>query len=719
MRLLALATGLLLMSAGLAQAADVAVTLVAEPTTIQAGQRDERTSGSVVVSTTAPDGLPALYLRALPLKSGTFFSIAFPKNEGRDWIELAATKDKRLVIPIDVAGLEAPGTYEGQIDVLQQGKDAPVATTKVVVVRPDRAFAPTLGGAAYKDGHISITASDPQSPVSLTVQLPSTSRRRELMVVLNAPLDEVLTASPSRFELGPGEQRIVFLQIADGMEVGTRTGTLTISDANQQDVATEFFVSATRVRSVGARTLILFGFVFVGAAVSMLLNNIFPVSLAKRRTRQTLTDAEGDIRRCNEVAPLLQSALLAETARLRLMNGGYFWYTTTKAEQMRQIDTMVKSLQASVVVARSIDERRSASNRGRISVRLSHLLEGKLSEAENALVGNKPDVAKAFVDDAANLLSNASSAANLSALRTDLANDIQNLLATAAAVDPDVSKKRPDYIAKLIDRLDKNKAIPADMRPSDLLDLERDYHVAQTFVRDFERNLGPELEKFQDAFVAILSRNTHSPATQQLVWLAQKRLAPQDVVTALAPAGASIACDPAVVPYQMADFRFQFHDPSLRDVDSALRLCTYKWDFGDGTTTPPSDSCRHFFLAPRQGNWLVRALRWIGAKLRLTKVADPDRQRDINVTVTPPLNLGNPVNFSKTITVVAERDRGWGAIGAEAAMFLISFVIAVFAAYGTQYATLPTADSMSVFITAFLFGFGLDQIRDRTTPQQH
>jgi hypothetical protein len=85
------------------------------------------------------------------------------------------------------------------------------------------------------------------------------------------------------------------------------------------------------------------------------------------------------------------------------------------------------------------------------------------------------------------------------------------------------------------------------------------------------------------------------------------------------------------------------------------------------------------------------------------------------VTVTPPFKYGKPMTFHKEITVLPRGDRRLGAIGVEVTMFFISFFIAVCAAYGTQYATLPTADTVSVFITAFLFGFGLDQIRDRTT----
>jgi hypothetical protein len=48
------------------------------------------------------------------------------------------------------------------------------------------------------------------------------------------------------------------------------------------------------------------------------------------------------------------------------------------------------------------------------------------------------------------------------------------------------------------------------------------------------------------------------------------------------------------------------------------------------------------------------------------------------------------------------------------ATFIISTGIAVLAAFGTQYGGgLPSSIDWSVSVSAFLFGFGIDQIRDR------
>ena len=72
--------------------ADTPISIVSEPSTICSNYREDHKSGHIIVSTTAPGGLPALYLRATgALKSSeTFASIGFPGNGGRNSIEIPA-----------------------------------------------------------------------------------------------------------------------------------------------------------------------------------------------------------------------------------------------------------------------------------------------------------------------------------------------------------------------------------------------------------------------------------------------------------------------------------------------------------------------------------------------------------------------------------------------------------------------------------------------------
>lgn len=715
MRLLLFAAGLLLASAWVVNAAEPTFSVIAEPANIPVSYRADKGEGQITVTTAAPEGLPALYVRAFPLKLGNETASIVFRGSGQGWIELPKTPDKKRVIPFDVSGLEATGIYEGQIEVMSKEQNSAAVSTKIVVVHSDPGFAPVVGGAAYKDGQISFTTADPAVPVTFTVQLPATSRKRKLEIVLSEPLGKLLEAIPAEFTLSPGESKTIHLKPNPDMPVKISTGALTIRDFNNKDLAAEVFVSATRVDSVGTRTKLLFASVFLGALISVLLNNIFPVSLAKRKTRQALTNIEGAIRSCGGVTPALLSDLLADSARVRLLNGAFGWYTTTKTEQMQQVATFVKELQDNVATANDISAQRLRSSA--ISVRWSEQAEEKLCDAEKALIANKSDLAKKLVEEARTMIDNAASSAVLKELRTELAKDIDSLQAKAAG-GPPPHCPRPAYIDALVKKLVADKAALQSLPDRQVLDMERDHHIAWTYVRDFEPNAtaGSNLEKSQDEFLSALRNATTSTKTRMVVLLARAGLAPQDIADALAAnKSPRIQSDDEVVAYQMADFRLVFDNPAF-DVDAVRRLCTYKWRFGDNTPSPLSDFCRHFYLAPRdeESQLAKRTLRRIGRKLGLA--APNSATYEVSVAVTPPVNGSAASSFYKKVTVLPARERGVGAIGIEVATFFISFSIAVVAAYGAQYSTLPTADSWSVFITAFMFGFGLDQIRDRASP---
>jgi hypothetical protein len=709
--------GLLLLYAGSAQAVDVAISVVVEPSPLQLGYRDTRRSGHIVLSVPEGSTMPPLSLRVLPLRSGTAFALAgFPGNNGNDFIEVSESAQK-IDIPIDITRLEVPGSYEGLVDVVVKKPGFTVTPTKIVAVRPDANFAPAIGGAAFKDGRIAITTSDSEPVSSFTVQVPQGSPKRDLEIKLDDALGKALRVTPKdRFPLAPGEQKIVILSPPPDLRLDTYSGVLTIRDADHPDLFSEVFVSVTKVKSMTGRTITLFAFVFVGALVSVLLNNIFPVSLAKRRTRQSLTNAESTIRGCDNVSSTLQAVLLAETAHVRLLNGAFGWYTTTKSEQMQQVDTLLKTLQACVVVANEISKLRTTiGQNSRIPVRLSQSLEEKLLSAENYLVDRRHDLAKAAVDEATNLLGGALSTANLTVLRADLATEIDELLALPAPATPRVGEIQA-ILTDLTTDLKAGRAVIDTASVDRLLELERSLYISRTYIRDVERNAAanPNLEAFSGELLSRLIRETTSTTTRLLVALAQKKLAPKDVTDAIAAREARIASANKVLPYQIVDFRFVFDD--LQEVEAARRLCSYEWDFADNALTPPSDFCRHFFDWTQHRGLIRRRLDWVSQKFaRLSSGPRKRNERTVKVSVTPPLRRGDASEFATTIDLLPKRDRGFGAIGIEVSMFFISFFIAICAAYGTQYATLPTADSLSVFITAFLFGFGLDQIRDRTT----
>src|SRR5262249_52914181 len=118
---------------------------------------------------------------------------------------------------------------------------------------------------------------------------------------------------------------------------------------------------------------------------------------------------------------------------------------------------------------------------------------------------------------------------------------------------------------------------------------------------------------------------------------------------------------------------------------------------------PSHERCQHFFTHGHQGQQKGKG-----------KSELPWR---IEVTLTPPFETGEPELFHQCITLRPPHSRGWGTIGIQVFTFVISFLTATAAAFAAQYGTIPDLTVPSTLLTAFLFGFSLDQIRDRTTAQ--
>lgn len=594
-------------------------------------------------------------------------------------------------------------------------------SAKVAAVREAANFAPVIGGAAFKDGRIVFAAPDGGAQASFTVQNPAGARARRVEILFAPPLQHALAVTPSVFDLPPGGQRVVFLTDA-ALAQGQTTGTMTIRDATEPALAVDVLVSASRGWSAVRRTAVLFVLVFFGALLSVVLNNIFPVSLAKRLTRESLTEAESVIQGLSGASSVLQAALMAETARLRLLNGQFSWYTTTKAEQMKQVEVLLASLKSSIAIADSIARLRAAIQLGgRIATRDIVALEERLSDAEDSLMDGKQDLAKATVDEVAHLRTAALADAALAGLREQLVRDVAQLLAMPAS-----QGNRPQAIEQILADLRQSAPTIGGLSREDLLDLEGDYQIAHVFIRDFEPHLERDsnLLLFQDRFVAMLRSDVAAAQTRLLVALARQGLAPEDIAQRIGAGKGEVSCADKVRVYRMAEFAFRFSDPAIQVIVAARRLCSYSWDFGDASITPPHDRCQHFFTWTKgdavQTGWapVARAMRFLqsnqpqeeeGAAIRRVAVT-------VTVTVTPPVGTSvSPKAFTRNIVLLPKAEHGWGAIGMQVSTFFVSFLVAVCAAYGTQYATLPTIDSLSSWFAPFLFGFSLDQVRDRTT----
>ena len=181
---------------------------------------------------------------------------------------------------------------------------------------------------------------------------------------------------------------------------------------------------------------------------------------------------------------------------------------------------------------------------------------------------------------------------------------------------------------------------------------------------------------------------------------------PQDIASALRAQRARILCDTQPAYLQAVDFVFEITEPLLRDVPAARRFMSYHWSFGDGTRSPPDvDHCRHFFQRPARLSslWTKPDPRqWPNLSGRTHKIA---------VDVTVPLVVDGSFSFEINVTthdrqaVSVTRWTGWISFGVTAG-------VAVVTAFSTKYATsVPNVVGWADCLTAFLLGFGLDQLR--------
>jgi hypothetical protein len=200
---------------------------------------------------------------------------------------------------------------------------------------------------------------------------------------------------------------------------------------------------------------------------------------------------------------------------------------------------------------------------------------------------------------------------------------------------------------------------------------------------------------------------------------------PQEIQEAL-NSGFS-ACDisvhpPQPFPEQTTSFEFRFRDRRLNESPLAANL-TYNWDFGDGRSPALGKKCVHSFAKRRK-----RVFAKLGkngdddvVELNVRDCAGDKHKFNgkngddyvVQVGVRDP--AGKEHKFKETVTVKSECMRDRGMRNLELAAFSISFVVACVLAVSFNYTGSEQLNSLNDYVTPFLWGFGLDQVKDRAT----
>jgi hypothetical protein len=749
-------------------AANAQVKLELASATLQVEPHTGKASG--VVKITLGDTDPAtVTLRASPLAQGDSYAFVRFDASHADTVglELKALNCQPALpcqIPFTVADVWKSGLYQGTITA--SSSSATLASLPLSAVRSTPSFQPILTSDALHGGRLVVDATS-QSEFLLSVQNPAGARPGEFALAGSADTDlhcappGPLIFSPARFHLEPEASQTVIAAVGSCVPAGQRFLVLRISggaasgpavDRQAADVpaadpavsdrptsdppaldnpALDIIVAVTRHQAGRTWTLLLW--VVFGSFISLLLNNIFPVNRARAALRASLRQVKLMLRDCGQAAAALVDGLAAEARRLELSLKQVHFFSATKVNEMQAAQASVATLATATALARRISQARSASDSATLPIVTHAAIRQKLRDAEDALRGGDPQAAGDRLAEAQSKLTEAQNDVQQTALAAMLDKQLTKMMtergrivpppvpADAAAAQPAVQgaaaqaagrlvqdPARNPRIRDLVDQLARDMTGVGTLDAREVLDVERDLYIADVWTEYVEPKLRANPARFAelaDSLLDSLLRNPKSDQVQTLLDLLRSETTPQEIALSLGGNEGWVECEttrPRAL--QSVDIAFAFNHPALQAVPAAKRLLIYDWNTGDDTTPPPSvDRFSHYFRGARRGLWFRRG---------------DERSYTVTLGIRVPFTANTGTfPFGTVITPRLGAAEGWRLEPMEVASFFISAAIATATAFGTQYASgLPDEITWATCSSAFMLGFGLDQLRDTISP---
>jgi hypothetical protein len=577
-----------------------------------------------------------------------------------------------------------------------------------------------------------------------------------------------ISFAPAEFHLEPGAAQTVIANVAPCLTTGTHLAMLKTINGDEPGAWTEMAISLSRYAPATTRQLSLLAFVVIGSVVSVMLNNIFPVNRTKNGLRSELRRVAETLRDCANAGPALIDSLTAEATRLRLSLQSIHFFDATKVGATQEAQREVEALAAAATLTRRISLMRSKVDGATLPIATHAMIRGKLRDAEESLLVGDATAANDHLSKAQAKLTEAIDDVTQSILRKSLTGGLPKLMhergvlveppeaqaahenggadggvaPAAAARHLEQPEDRHPRIKAFVKQLQRDDDDLQTLTAQEVLDIERDFYVADIWTEYVEPKLEafkdpelaarrPALVRLSEALLDCLLRNPKSDHVQVLLDLLRSDLTPDEIAAALARGEARIDCDPQPKYLESVNIAFVFTNPLINDVPAARRLLTYSWSIDDDTAPPPDvDRFRHYFRQPK--------LRWrkpepasppaivveptdpaaqfpVGAPGRVPRRA---KTSTVAVTVGVPFAadtaLAHPPQVSPQV-VTPRRTTGawWKVEPMELASFGVTTAIAVVTAFGAHYASsLPNVITWSDWLSSFMLGFGLDQLRD-------
>lgn len=625
---------------------------------------------------------------------------------------------KRLQLKVDDLG--EYGTYVGKV-VVRNADGEVVSLHDFKILRPAPRFAPELEGEGVADGRLSLRRSVfwPET-FNFTVKIPEASSTRRIRFCFqevrkagsstcDAPGVRI-TPDPARVDPEGGGSPVKVA--VDGS--AKFDGLLWLIDAQSCPDGSEEVDECHLRTAVPAMILPpawdIVLWVAIGAILSVMLNQMLPASRTKRSNYNRIMELRSKIQSSTEPGADLRMVLNAEQHRIRGVNSEIFWFSPGKKERFDEVNQLIENLARKVdLVARLSALREYFRREGIIpQSRRQRDIDCLLLQSEGALVDGDLDEAESKLDEADKKKSEP---------ETDGAGDRRSELAKRIRELPAQKPERPPYIQNLIlklrSKLQKGNKIDPAASDEGLPQLEHEYAKAALY-EVLEQTLcdhdfGEQELKLKYDFSRRLAAEDFYGARSLL----SVRITPHEICETLdkinsGNLGARIRVEP-VNPEerQSAVYEVEFDEPRLNYLE-ARRLVQFVWDFGDGTARTRGVRCVHHFPL---------TVLWRNPLRRLQRLQLVKGSYERTVSVEMSASDDERESTAKTDTKVRVRGPTKRSVGLtlfELFSFVLVTAVAVISAFGAEYANLVGESTYSTWLTAFLFGFGLDQIRDRT-----
>ena len=599
-----------------------------------------------------------------------------------------------LDVRIDVTGMSAAGTYDGSIEIVPATSAVPRLKVPLSVTRQSSTFDPILRGTGIVNGVLTFKPQSSDDRVTwFTVE--NTKGGADIDVLVTAPAElsgkgtpvKITIAPAEMFRVAPGSVQPVSVTLEKVESASTLSGKLLVSDAGDSGARKELDILVQPTFTSRSSVAWIVSLVIAGTLLSVLVGTVVPTLLSRQKAWRRLRAMVGSIEAATEGGSAAQLALKAQLHRIDFLAHDVWWFSTRATDTFVEIATQADLLESRIkVVSQAQELRAQARSSDTVPVSVVPGIGRRLDAAvKSAVVGTLADAQKGLDEVQAQL----KDAALLPNVQASLQIRIAALPATPAGANTVMVARLAALQAQL-------PALGATTVGADtLLRLDRECFSAHIyFVRYLSDVMG---SRGADAdFVAMdalilddLNRGVSGMwRANDLVQSLELGVLRKHLDDACSNHKGNIIAKPTEPRFnELVELNFVFDDPILNESPLMKRLAI-QWTFDDASLSVAGPRCLHFFKADAKTRW-----------------GRNDAEHNVVVLV-------NGSEFKLKLRVRGIQSGDSIVARAEVLSTVVVLVGAVVLALITHQGDIKSLENLSDFINPFLWGFGLDQMKN-------